>query len=61
MRVKAVAVIINEPFVSVVIWSHLLGGVQWWEAALSWNQSHEPAWTAEERAEDGEAKQCCLQ
>ena len=46
---------------SVVIWSHLLGGVQWWETALPRNQSPEPTSAVGGRPEDGEAQQCCLQ
>ena len=44
----------------VGLWSDLLGGVQWREEAVPWDQPHERGGAAGGRRETGHAQQCCL-
>ena len=44
----------------VVIWSHVLGGVQRREEPLPWGESDGCNGGTGTRGEDGTAKQCCL-
>ncbi len=46
---------------TVVLWSHLLGGVQWWEDPLPWSGPCLTGINAGKWIQNGEAKQCSLQ
>ena len=45
---------------TVVLWNHLLGGVQWWKNSLPRSRSRLFGRDVGEWIQNGEAKECCL-
>ncbi len=45
---------------AVVLWGHVLGGVQCWKVTLSWTGPNDPDQDVRDWSEDGQANQCSL-